>query len=268
MSTKKINQKCLKKIFFINYYVFLMFLSFSTYVFSADEIIMLEEQESINFDPQKINKVEVKVDNSNINIHSDIDDNAEVNFKKIKYGNNHIFNINLDEGILKIEACKARGDNIDFETYFDLNIPTNSAIEVVMGGGSISVTGCRGELKLSGGNLQADINSPIRKLDVKVGTGKLDIQGLEGDINLNMGSGKVNINYLKIFNNIRNIDLKMGQGNAYVYLPHRSSVFVSFPCSSRSNLTNEFFNTQINLSDFYVNGKIASGALSVKKNNE
>jgi len=140
------------------------------------------------------NEVEVKVYGN---------DNAE------KYFNYNA--ISNDEGVSVKSDIKSEYLNkkdVNLTTEFKISVPKDYSVDVITGGGNLSVTNLTGEIKLnsSGGNIK--LSKIVGRVDVSTAGGNLKYDNILGDIMSSTSGGNV-----KILNFNGNVNVSTSGGN-------------------------------------------------------
>jgi hypothetical protein len=108
-----------------------------------------------------------------------------------------LYNINFEENPGNASVIVRRKDHFGWSqhisVHFEVEVPSQTQTEIRTGGGSIRLSGLRGdsELKTSGGGI--DVSGLSGRLEAKTSGGSIHLQEVDGDARLDTSGGRIEV---------------------------------------------------------------------------
>jgi hypothetical protein len=108
-----------------------------------------------------------------------------------------LYNINFEENPGSASVRVRRKDHFGWSehisVHFEVEVPSQTQTEIRTGGGSIRLSGLRGdsELKTSGGGI--DVSGLSGRLDARTSGGSIHLQEVDGDARLDTSGGRIEV---------------------------------------------------------------------------
>lgn len=147
--------------------------------------------------------------------------------------------------------------NVDFT----ITVPREIALDVKTGSGNIIIDGTHGALKFKLGSGDISANANVLSFDGKTGSGSINITGVVGNGSLKAGSGNITLTYKDQLKSGK-LDVKIGSGDATLYMPTKMKISTNFKAESGS-VYNELGDTGD--ASFNISMRAGSGNLNIKK---